>query len=55
MPKVAEFHSSKPGTEKYHNNSKCWDGNNIEARYWTAGKGGLKLCDTCSGLNAEGK
>lgn len=55
MPTVSAFHSTKPGTEVHHNNSGCWDGNNIESRYRADGTGGHRLCSTCSDLNAQGK
>ena len=50
MAKVAPFHSSKPGTEKHHDNDACTEGNNIEASNRVAGKGGLPLCDHCARL-----
>jgi hypothetical protein len=55
MTKVPAFHSSKTGTQVYHNNDKCYDGNNIESYYWTSGTGNLRLCQTCADLNAQGK
>lgn len=55
MTQVAPFHSSKPGTDKHHNNNKCTEGNNIEKYYLKAGTGGHPLCDHCKRLAAEGK
>jgi hypothetical protein len=55
MPKVAPFHSKRPGTNKHHNNDKCTEGNNIEKEYWASGTGGHPLCDHCDRLNKEGK
>ena len=55
MPKVAPTHSTKPGTDVYHNNSACTERNNIEKRYLKQGDGGLRLCSHCAKLNAEGK
>ena len=55
MPKVEPFHSSKPGTAVFHNNSECYNGNNIERRYWTSGKGQNRLCATCKDLNRRRK
>lgn len=55
MPKVGAFHSTKPGTAVHHNNSKCTEGNNIEAYYRKVGTGGHPLCQHCQKLNNEGK
>ncbi len=55
MSKVAPFHSKKAGTEVYHNNSRCTEGNNIESYNKVSGTGNLRLCDPCSKLNAQGK
>ena len=52
---VSPFHSKKPGTEVYHNNNKCTEGNNIESHNKVSGTGGLRLCDPCKKLNSEGK
>jgi len=53
--KVNPFHSKKSGTEVYHNNNECVDGNNIEDYYRTSGTGGLRLCHRCRELNAKRK
>ena len=50
--KVGPFHSKEPGTEVYHNNNKCTEGNNIECYNRVSGTGGLRLCDHCRRLNA---
>ncbi len=55
MPKVAAFHSTKPGTTVHHNNSTCTEGNNIERHYLASGTGGHPLCQHCSRLNSQGK
>lgn len=55
MSKVPPFHSKLPGTEVYHNNNKCTEGNNIESYNRVSGTGGLRLCEGCKDLNAQGK
>ena len=52
---VAPWYSTRPGIEVYHNNNKCWDGNNIEPKYKARGTGGKRLCAKCRGLNAMEK
>lgn len=49
--KVAPFHSKKEGTEVYHNNDKCTEGNNIESYNKEPGTGGLRLCERCQELD----
>jgi len=51
MTKVSEYHSTKPGTAVYHNNSTCTEGNNIETNYRKAGTGGHPLCHHCKTEN----
>ena len=51
MAIVAPFHSTKPGTDVYHNNNRCTEGNNIETRYRKSGTGGKRLCSHCKRLN----
>jgi len=51
MSKVAPFHSKRPGTNKYHDNSKCTEGNNIEKINRVAGTGGHAKCDHCKRLS----
>ena len=53
--KVNPFHSKKPGTEVYHNNNRCTEGNNIEPENKVPGTGGLRLCESCKERNAKGK
>ena len=55
MPSVNPFHSKRPGTSVYHNNSKCTEGNNIESYNRVSGTGNLSLCHRCKELNSEGK
>jgi hypothetical protein len=50
MTKVAPFHSKLPGTTKYHDNSSCTEGDNIESYNRVNGTGGLKKCDHCARL-----
>lgn len=50
MSKVSPFHSKLPGTKVHHDNSKCTEGNNIEARNRAQGTGGLPRCDHCKRL-----
>ena len=50
MAKVPPFHSKLPGTDKYHNNDKCTEGNNIERQNRIAGTGGHPLCAHCARL-----
>jgi hypothetical protein len=49
--KVKPFHSKKPGTEVYHDDNKCMEGNNIETYYLTPGTGGLRKCSRCRKLS----
>jgi len=51
MAKVPPFHSKKPGTEVYHDNDKCTEGNNIESYNKVQGTGGLRKCDRCKELS----
>lgn len=55
MPTVKPWHSILPGTNRYHNNTRCTEGNNIEARNRREGTGGHSLCEHCARLNREGK
>jgi len=45
--KVAPFHSKKPGTNKYHDENSCTEGNNIESVNRAPGTGGHPKCDHC--------
>ena len=55
MPRTDAWHSKLPGTQVYHNNTRCTEGNNIEARNRVAGTGGLRLCSACADLNSRGQ
>lgn len=55
MPKTSPWHSTEPGRTVYHNNTKCTEGNNIEARYRKAGTAGRRLCTHCARLNSENR
>jgi phenylacetate-coenzyme A ligase PaaK-like adenylate-forming protein len=55
MPKVAPFHSTRPGEDRHHDNDQCTEGNNIERHYWASGTGGKPLCHRCKVLDEEGK
>jgi hypothetical protein len=50
MAKVSPFHSKLSGTEVYHDNNACAEGNNIESGNRLSGTGGLKKCSTCKDL-----
>jgi hypothetical protein len=50
MAKVPPFHSKLPGTTKYHDNSACTEGDNIESYNRVSGTGGLSKCDHCARL-----
>ena len=52
--RVNPFHSKKnPGV--YHVCSKCTEGDNIQPKYKASGKGGGRMCKTCSDLIKDGK
>lgn len=51
--KISPWHSDEPGIEVYHNNTRCTEGNNIEARNRKPGTGGKRLCNRCRHLNEE--
>jgi len=51
MAKVSPFHSKKPGTTVYHDNSGCTEGNNIEKENKVSGTGGRTKCDHCKRLS----
>ena len=46
--KVAPWHAE--GSAVYHDNSRCTEGNNIEARNKKAGTGGKRKCSRCKEL-----
>jgi len=43
--KVNPFHSKKSGSNVYHDNNKCTEGNNIERENKASGTGGKSKCD----------
>ncbi len=49
MAKKSPWHAI--GSEVYHNNTKCTEGNNIESKNQRAGEGGKRLCRHCKELN----
>ncbi len=49
--RVNPFHSKLEGTEVYHNNNKCTEGDNIQPENRISGTGGLRLCERCRELN----
>lgn len=51
MGKIAPFHSKKPGTDVYHDNSECTEGNNIEKENRVSGTGGHRRCNRCKELD----
>jgi hypothetical protein len=56
MPKVAPWHSTRPGERVYHDNTACTEGNNIERHYLARGTGlGRTPCHHCKRLDDEGK
>ena len=55
MPKIAPWHSIRPGETVHHDNTLCTEGNKIESYYRKAGTGGLPLCKHCADLDRQGK
>jgi hypothetical protein len=53
--KVAPTYSAERGRDRYHNNDKCTERNNIETYNLRQGTDGRQLCHHCAKLNAEGK
>lgn len=51
MAKVSPFHSDRPGTDRYHDNDTCTEGNNIERHNRKSGTGGHTKCDHCKRLS----
>jgi hypothetical protein len=49
MPRTNPWHSAKQ--PKYHNNTNCNTGNNIERENIRRGTGGKALCHECADLN----
>ena len=48
--KVNPFHSKLPGTNRYHDNNQCTEGNNIEKGNRVSGTGGHPKCEHCKRL-----
>lgn len=49
-----EWHSI--GSDVYHNNPACTEGNNIEDKNYREGKGsGTRICTRCKNLNKNKK
>ena len=55
MPTRGPWYSQRAVATKYHNNTLCIEGNNIEDRNLVRGTGKLPLCKRCAELNAAGK
>ena len=52
MAIVNPWYSAREGTEVYHNNTICTEGNNVEAYNVREGKGNKKQCEHCVRLEA---
>ena len=59
MPKIFPFHSKNPNLplhrRRYHDNSLCTEGNNIEWFFREEGTGGYPRCHHCTTLAALGR
>lgn len=59
MSYTSPFHSKNPripdSERRYHDNTLCTEGNNIEWYYKVMGKGGYPRCHRCSTLAAQGR
>jgi hypothetical protein len=53
MARTSPWHSTKPGTKVYHDNTDCPEGNNIEHKYSAPGKGGKRKCKRCKKLGRK--
>jgi len=51
--KTSPWHSIKQA--KYHDNTECTEGNNIERENRREGTGGKPICEHCERLAKEGK
>lgn len=52
MPQTDTWHSKKPDSKVYHDNSECHLGNNIEKENWMPGTGNKQnRCNLCEKLN----
>jgi hypothetical protein len=55
MSTQSPWYSTRPVATKYHDNTRCIEGNNIEDRNLAHGKAKLPLCRRCAELDAEDK
>jgi hypothetical protein len=56
MPQIDPWHSKKPRSKVYHDNSNCTVGNNIEKENLASGRGNKqRRCNMCEKLKAKGK
>ncbi len=55
MSTQSPWYSTRPVATKYHDNTRCIEGNNIEDRNLAHGKAKLPLCKRCAELDAEDK
>jgi hypothetical protein len=55
MPTRGPWYSTRPVATKYHDNSRCIEGNNIEDRNLARGTGKLPHCVRCAQLNSAAK
>ncbi len=49
--KVPPFHSKLPGIDRYHDESRCTLGDNIEPYNKVSGKGGHPKCHLCKQIS----
>ena len=49
--KVSSFHSKLPGTDRYHDESRCTLGDNIEPYNKVSGTGGHPKCHLCKQIS----
>ena len=49
--KVPSFHSKLPGTDRYHDESTCTLGDNIEPYNKVSGTGGHPKCHECKRIS----
>ena len=52
MAIVNPWYSIREGTEVYHNNTTCTEGNNIEPYNVERGKGNKRQCEKCKELES---
>jgi len=55
MSKVSPFHSTNPNLaddkKRYHDESTCTEGNNIEKHYWASGTDNRPKCKNCKEIS----